>query len=165
MIKKLMLLALFVGGTACVTTERIDREGPSPGVTVPEKVIRYNTVAIISPELQNWRGRTTTRNGRVRLDPATERAKFSVLAIDGTNCDVTAGGTIRAWAQIRNRTSQRVQIEARTTFFNSQKGPLEPPSPWKRIFLEPNSVEMYTESSLNTVGDVGYYYIEIRKGN
>ena len=156
-----LLLAVIAG---CNNTTYIDNEGAAPGVSVPGKVICYNTVAIIDPVLQNWRGKTVMDDGVLELDDGAERAKFSLLAIDGNNADLTDAGTVRAWAQIRNRTDQPIQIEVRTTFFNAQKGPLEPASPWKRIFLNRNSVEMYTETSLNMVDSVGFYYIEIRKG-
>jgi len=162
-ITTLLLAAVVVVG--CGRTKYIDNEGPAPGVTVPGKAMRYNTVAIIDPELANWRGQINEDDGVKTPDPDAERAKFSYLAVDGANADLTDAGTVRAWAQIRNRTDQPIQIEVRTTFFNKQKGPLAPPSRWQRMFLQPNSTEMYTQNSRMTVSEVGYYYIEVRKGH
>ena len=64
---------------------------------------------------------------------------------------------------IRNRTDFPLQIEGRVQFFDESKAPVEGPTAWQRVFLPPQSVATYKESSTN-VYDIGYYYIEIREG-
>ena len=62
---------------------------------------------------------------------------------------------------MRNRTNFDLQIEGRTTFFDSRKVPIEKPTAWRRVFLPANSIGSYTE--LSTGVEVAHYYIEVRE--
>ena len=144
-----VLLILFAGCT------KVDvREGPAPGVRVDDvrasqAGIKYNSVAIVDKSLQQWYGK--------------DKEKKSKIAIESTDSRRTPTGTLEAWAVIRNRTDFPLQIEGRVQFFDESKAPVEGPTAWQRVFLPPQSVATYKESSTN-VYDIGYYYIEIREG-
>jgi hypothetical protein len=159
---KLLLLfaAVLVLASGCHTTSVV--EGPAPGVRVenpPEGVagVRMNTVAILDDSLQNWYYYENTLTG------VREHGKVGKIAVESTNSRRTPTGTLEAWARLRNRTDHDLQLECRIQFFDQQKGPLEGPTPWKRLYLPANSVSTYKESSYHVQG-IGYYYIEIREG-
>lgn len=130
------------------------REGPGPGVRIrhidaPQAQIRWNSVAIIDDSLENWHGREWEKKGKI--------------AVEATNARRTPTGTVEVWATLRNRTDFPLQIEGRTQFFDSGKAPVEGPTAWQRVFLPPNAVAAYKETSTKVM-EIGYYYIEIREG-
>ena len=63
---------------------------------------------------------------------------------------------------IRNRTDFVQQIEARTQYFDTVGVPVEEPTAWTRLTLDPNSIRAYKELSTHT-SDVAHYYVEIRE--
>lgn len=139
----LLSLALTLGLGACAKSY----EGPSPGVRVedpnaPNARLNLDRVVILDKELQD--------------------ARAGKLAIESQGARRTGTGTIEVFAVIRNRTDFPQQIEARTSFFDGQGVPLEGPSAWQRIHLQPNSITNYKELSSRT--DVAHYYVEIREG-
>lgn len=154
-------LAAFASG--CGTTTDI-REGPAPGVAVPEVGIRYNSVVILDKSLQDW-------NGPV-YDPAwssifhsgrRESDKKSKIAVESTDSKRSPTGTLEVWAVIRNRTDHPLQIEGRAQFFDADKASSENPTAWKRVMLPAQAVATYREFSTKAQG-VNYYYVEIREG-
>ena len=123
---------------------RHDSEGTKPGLRVrhpkfPETQIRLNSVGIIDDSL---------------------RYK---IAIEATNSQRTPTQTLEVWAKIRNRTDYKQQVECRVHWFDKHQAPLGKPSAWHRVYLEPNSIETYKESS-TIIYDIKYYYIELREG-
>ncbi len=126
-----------------------NEEGPGPGVRVdspymPYATIRWNTVNF--------------------LDTSMQQGGASKVAVEDTNADLTNTGTIRAYALVRNRSTYPLQLEGRTHFFDREKRPLESPTAWQRMFLPPNGIASYESLSTSRVGEVGYYYIEMREG-
>lgn len=141
------------------------REGAAPGIRVddprqPYAKIRYNSVGILDKSLQDWSYRP-----KKFLFWEVEESERNIgkIAVESTNSRRTQTGTLEVWTVIRNRTNHPLQIEGRTTFFDRDKVPCEEPSAWQRVFLQPNSVATYKDSSTK-VHEVNYYYIEIREG-
>ena len=83
------------------------------------------------------------------------------IYIERTGIRPTATNTKEVWASIRNETDHQLVIEGRVSWFDQHQAPPEGPSPWKRVFLAPNTVGIYKESSTRT--DVHYYMIDIRE--
>lgn len=136
------LLALY----GCAQ-ENYLKEGPAPGISIhsanaPYATLRMNSVAILDRSLQSERG--------------------GKLAIESTTSRRTPTDTLEAIAVIRNRTNYQQVIEGRVQFFDAAGVPLEGPTAWKRIFLDPNGISAYREFSTRTA-DVANYYIEIRE--
>ena len=144
----LICIATLVGLTSGCTTVDI-REGAAPGVRVPERGIRLNSVVIIDESLQNWDGKA--------------KGKYGKIAVEATNSRRTETGTLEAWATLRNRTSHPLQLEARTHFLDKTQAPLEGPTAWQRVHLPAKSLASYKECSTLVEG-IGYYYIEVREG-
>ncbi|MFA4987589.1 MAG: hypothetical protein WC712_13485 [Candidatus Brocadiia bacterium] len=144
-----LVVLMSLAGVGC-TQNRVT-EGPAPGVRVrderaPYAQVRLNTVAILDESLAKW----------------DDVKKYSKLAVESTNSERTATGTLRAWALLRNRTDYDINLECRVQFFNVDEEPLEGPTAWKRLYLPPNGVATYSESSVGTEA-IHYYYIEIRE--
>ncbi len=140
--------------SGCSRTAVYVPEGPGPGVKVeselaPYATVRMNTVNILDKSLEDWQG--------------GEKGKKGKIAVESTNARRTPSGTVEVWTVLRNRTDFPLQIEGRTQFFDRDQAPVEGPSAWKRVFLPPNSVATYKETSTKVM-EIGYYYIEIREG-
>lgn len=140
------ILCIAVTGislTACAV-----HEGPSPGVRVddaraPHATVQYDRVVILDDSLQSRRG--------------------GKIAVESQGARRTATGTLEVYAVFRNRTDYPLQIEGRVQFFDQDKVPVEGPSAWQRVYLQPNAVQAYREASTR-VHDVAHYYVEIREG-
>ncbi|MDH4582470.1 hypothetical protein E8F20_11385 [Pseudomonas sp. BN415] len=144
------LTCLLVGATlvlgGCSAVDR--NEGARPGVRVaderaPNAGINLDTVVI--------------------LDKALQDRRSSKLAIENSGARRTATGTLEVFAVIRNRTDHPLQIEARTQFFDDLPVPVEGPTQWQRVYLDPQSVGAYREFSTRAQG-IAHYYIEVREG-
>lgn len=98
----------------------------------------------------------------VILDKVLQNSKNGKIAIEAQGARRTATGTLQVIVTIRNRTDHNQVLEARTSYFDSGFAPTEKPSGWSRIFLEPNGVASYTESSMG-VANVAHYYVEVKE--
>ena len=105
--------------------------------------IKMNSVAIIDTSLQSLQG--------------------DVISVETTTSRRTPTGTVEAIAVLRNRTDSPIQVEGRIQFFDDQKIPVESPTAWQRIFLNPNSVETFRGYSSKVEG-IHDFYIELREG-
>ncbi len=128
---------------SCATVD----EGPQPGLRVndanaPYATVQYDRVVIVDKSLQSSRG--------------------GKIAIENQGARRTPSGTVEVFATIRNRTDYPLQIEGRVQFFDADKVPVEGPSAWQRVYLGPNSIDAWRESSART--DIAHYYVEIREG-
>lgn len=136
-------LALLAG------CQNIDpNEGPRPGARIvderaPDARLRLDSVVILDKSLQDRRA--------------------GKLAVENSGARRTATGTVEAYAVIRNRTDYPLQIEARTQFFDELGAPVEGPTQWQRLYLDPQSISAYRELS-TLVHGISHYYIEIREG-
>jgi hypothetical protein len=167
-----MLLWIMFYGFGCQSAQErnrgelaLRREGAAPGVRVddarqPYAKIRYNSVGILDKSLQDW---SYPRKKFLFWEVEEDERNVGKIAVESTNSRRTATGTLEAWAVIRNRTNNPLQIEGRTTYFDKDKVPCEEPTAWQRLFLQPNSVGTYKDFSTK-VHEVNYYYIEIREG-
>ncbi|MES2886119.1 MAG: hypothetical protein V4709_15035 [Pseudomonadota bacterium] len=132
--------------TACVQTQERINEGAAGGIRItderaPNARLNLDTVAILDKSLQN------DRSGK--------------LAIEASGARRTATNTLEVYATIRNRTDFPLVIEGRVQFFDSQKVPVEGPSAWQKVFLDPNGITAY--KGLSTQIDVAHYYVELRE--
>lgn len=84
------------------------------------------------------------------------------IAVEGTNSRRTATQTLEVWAELRNRTDYPLMLECRVRWYDATKAPVDEPSAWQRITLEPNGLAVYKEFSTAIYG-ISYYYIEIRE--
>ena len=144
--KPLLSSILFVAAVSGCATEQVIFEGAQPGMAVndaraPNATLQMNRVVIVDRNLQ------------------TEQS--SKLAVERAGAASTPTGTMKVFATIRNRTTFPQQIEARVQFFDRNKIPVEGPSAWERIFLDPQSIGNYVTSSARS--DVSHYYVEIRE--
>ncbi|QYF92557.1 hypothetical protein KY495_17670 [Massilia sp. PAMC28688] len=98
----------------------------------------------------------------VILDRVLQNSKNGKIAIEAQGARRTATGTLQVIVTIRNRTDHQQVLEARTSYFDSGFAPTEKPSGWSRIFLEPNGVASYTESSMGAA-NVAHYYVEVKE--
>lgn len=122
-------------------------EGAAPGIRVnddraPDARLNLDTVVILDKSLQD-------RNS-------------GKLAIESSGARRSPSGTLEVFAVIRNRTDHPQQIEARVQFFDDLKVPVEGPTQWHRVYLDPQAISAYREFSTR-VHDVYHYYIEIRE--
>lgn len=136
-------------------------EGASTGVRFegPRDLItqlRMNSVAILDKNLQTSYVYENSLTGK------KEYGSSGKIAIESTGAKRTSTGTLNVWALIRNRTDYNLTIEARVSFFDSNKIPIEGPTMWFKINLTPNGLNNYKEFSVNNT-NISYYYIEIRE--
>lgn len=85
------------------------------------------------------------------------------IAVQGSGAKRTPTGTLEVWTQLRNRTDYPLQVEGRVQFYDTGQAPVEGPTAWQRIHLQPNSITTYKEMSTK-VHEPAYYFIEIREG-
>lgn len=151
------IVAAFISG--CTTTHIM--EGPAPGIrTTSDTGIGHdetlNTVVILDDSLGN----------KIVQDEFGKKYPQwpwrSAIAVESTGVKRTPTDTLEVWAILRNRTTVPLQVEARTSFYDTAQAPAGPASVWKRVFLQPNSTNQYLERSLDV--DVSYYRIEVREG-
>jgi hypothetical protein len=141
-----LLIGTALALSACKTVDV--NEGARPGARVnddraPDARLNLDTVVILDKSLQD--------------------RKAGKLAIESSGARRSATGTLEVYAVIRNRTDYPLQIEARTQFFDRDKVPVEGPTAWQRVHLDPQAVSAYRELSTR-VQDIAHYYVEIREG-
>ncbi|MFT5126444.1 MAG: hypothetical protein ACI8W8_000037 [Rhodothermales bacterium] len=129
------LILLLLLQTGCST---VQEEGPHAGVRNPQVQIAMNNAVL------------------------TDDSLAGKIAVEQTSWSRTENGMPQVWALIRNRTDYRLQVEARTRFYDAQQAPLPGPAAWQRISLGPNTTETYRVNGSRA--DVGFYSIEIREG-
>lgn len=132
-----LVLLATVAAFGCTTTVN---EGAYPAQRVehPQVRTRLNNVELLDASIAN----------KVEV----QRSAASRTATD----------TVEVVAMFRNRTSYPLNVECRTTFYGKNEIPVDGPSAWQRVFLEPNGLASYRESS--TKLDVAYYHVEVREG-
>ncbi len=152
------LAVVFLLGILSGCSETYVAEGPAPGMKVDSNYvgIRMNSVAILDRELQDWYIYQSNLTGPV------EWGKSGKIAVEQTGVTRTATNTLQVYTVLRNRTDYPLQIEVRVQFFDANKVPIEGPSSWKRLMMDPQSIVPYKEFSART--DCYYYYIEVREG-
>jgi uncharacterized protein YcfL len=129
-----LILLLLLSGCRSTVLE----EGPHAAVRNPQIQIAMNNAVL------------------------TDDSLAGKIAVEQTNWSRSENGMPQVWALLRNRTDYRVQVEARTRFYDAQRAPLSGPMAWERISLGPNNTETYRANGAQA--DVGFYSIEIREG-
>lgn len=143
------LITVAVGATLLTGCSGIDKnEGARHGVRIdderaPHARLNLDRVVILDKALQD------RRSGKIAIESAGARRSPT--------------GTLEVHAVIRNRTDHALQIEARTQFFDEMGVPIEQPTQWQRVYLDPQSVNAYRELS-GSVHGVAHYYVEVREG-
>lgn len=143
----MMLAACMVASALLAGCQAVSEEGAQPGLRVADRMaptagILYDQVVILDKQLQK------ARSGRI--------------AVESQGARRNATGTLNVIVQVRNRTDYPQVIEARTSFFDNGFAPLEKPSGWTRVHLDPNGIGTYQESSLGAAA-VAHYYVEMRE--
>lgn len=98
----------------------------------------------------------------VILDRTLQNDRAGKLAVERQGARRTATGTVLVTAQFRNRTDYTQAIEARVSFFDTGKVPVEKVSAWSRVILPPNGTGVYEERSTRT-SEVAHYLVEVRE--
>lgn len=107
----------------------------------PDATIHYDQVVILDRFLQSDdRGR---------------------IAVESQGARRTETGTVRVFAQFRNRTDKELKVQARVSFFDGGYAPIDEPSAWQFVSMPPNGIGKYEGSSLGTA-EVAHYLIEVR---
>jgi hypothetical protein len=140
-----LLLGVMVALAGCNAVNR--DEGARLGTRIddaraPEARINLDTVVILDKSLQD------RRSGKI--------------AVESSGARRTETGTLQVHAVIRNRTDHPQQIELRATFFDELSVPVEGPTAWQRVYLDPQAVAGYKELSARIDG-IAHYYIEVRE--
>ncbi|CAH0280893.1 hypothetical protein SRABI118_03773 [Massilia sp. Bi118] len=143
--KKLILAALALPLAACQAPP--SQEGAQLGVRVDDA--RAPTARVMYDQV-------------VILDKSLQSATAGKIAIENQGTRRTATGTLNVIVQVRNRTDFPQTIEARASYFDAGFAPTEKPSAWNRLYLPPNAVATYQESSMGAA-NVAHYYVEIRE--
>ena len=98
----------------------------------------------------------------VILDRSLQGTKVGKLAVESHGARRNETGTLKVIAQLRNRTDHRQAIEARVSFYDAGRVPIDRTSAWNRILLDANGVGVFEESSTLT-SQVAHYLVEIRE--
>ncbi|MBY0432458.1 MAG: hypothetical protein K2Q10_14785 [Rhodospirillales bacterium] len=93
----------------------------------------------------------------------TDLAIIQKIFVRGITARRTQTGTVEVTSQVVNCTDFPLHIEARTQFYDQAQGPAEPVSGWKRVYLQPRTVNTYRESSIATA-TAAAYMVELREG-
>jgi len=105
--------------------------------------IKMNSVAFIDPSLQSLAGQA--------------------ISVETTTSRLTPTGTVEAIAVLKNQTNYPLQVEGRVQFFDAQEIPIDGPTAWQRLHLNPNGVETFRGYSSKVEG-IQHFYIELREG-
>jgi hypothetical protein len=100
----------------------------------------------------------------VILDKGLQNSKTGKIAVEQQGARRTETGSLKVIATLRNRTDFPQVLEVRVSYFDSGFAPTEKTSAWSRVFLLPNGVASYEESSMATQA-VAHYYVEIKESN
>lgn len=93
----------------------------------------------------------------------TDRAITNKIVVHAAWGERTPVGSLRASARLVNCTDYPLQIEGRTHFLDAQHRPVEHPTAWRRVHLEPRSIADYSAVSTAGAGAVNFL-IDVREG-
>ncbi len=93
----------------------------------------------------------------------TDRAITNKIVVHAAWGERTPVGGLRASARLVNCTDHPLQIEGRTHFLDAQHRPVEHPTAWRRVHLEPRSIADYSAVSTAGAGAVSFL-IDVREG-
>ena len=91
------------------------------------------------------------------------RALSKRVSVENIGGASTETGTRAVWANLRNRTKNRLMVEARAVFVGKDNRPVESGGAWQPIFIEPNTSASFRQFSMSSSAE--RVAIEIREGN
>lgn len=74
----------------------------------------------------------------------------------------TAAGATELYARLVNCTDYPQQVQVRAHFLDASQIPTEPPSVWRRVFLQPKSIADYREAGTRPAVP-GHFLLEVRE--
>lgn len=83
------------------------------------------------------------------------------VIVESVHAERTVTDTVEVVVRFVNRTRRFVQLEGRSMFLDANARQTEPTSAWRSILLPPNSIAVYRETSVGTLG-VEHYLVEVR---
>lgn len=135
-------LVLAAGLAGCATTE------------APEGGVRIDNQNQIRPTLNSVR----VIDGSLAKYVRTEVA--SALDVEGTYVTATPTGFKKITVQIRNTTNVALPLEVRNSWFDAAGVPTDPAQSWTKLFVSPQAMVTYEQSSSKLTS--AQYYVEIR---
>jgi len=99
---------------------------------------------------------------RTVIDSFDDKITTVKVSVQRKGVRSTPTGSMEVWAVLRNHTDYPLQVQAKTSFFDSQEAPAENASAWQRVHLQPNSTATYKEAATSTTA--AYYVIEVQEG-
>lgn len=99
-------------------------------------------------------------NPRLNNVGILDRSIAGKVAVQGSGAERTDAGTLRVWAQFRNRTEFPLEIRVRVQFFDESGAPVEEPHTWQTVFLPPNAIQTWRALS-KEIHTPASYYIEV----
>jgi hypothetical protein len=91
----------------------------------------------------------------------TDKAVTKSVIVEAMMAQRTETDTLQVMARLVNCTKNDIQVEARSSFMDTNQMPTEPMSVWKRVFIPALSTGVYTESSIGRA-KVANYLVELR---
>lgn len=100
----------------------------------------------------------------IPLDAARiiDRAIANKIQVQAIARRRTAIGTSEIFARLVNCTDYPQQVQVRSHFLDASQIPTEPPSGWRRVFLQPKSIGDYHETATRPAAP-GHFLVEIRE--
>jgi hypothetical protein len=144
------LLALLA---ACATNPV--SEGPTVGERAAGFQQQMNTVLLYPPlaKRKQYFGSGAVRDGG-----------GSALSVESTGGGQSHGGTMEAWAEVRNRTASAMELQYRARFFDADQRPVESEQAWQRFFMQPDEISTIKALSRTPFDELAYYILEVRVG-
>lgn len=138
------LAAAFLGLAACATD------------TAPEGGVRIDGQNQVSPALNSVR--VIDKSLAAYIGPGAR--VDSALDVEGTYVATTPTGFKKVTVQLRNKSKVALPLEARTSWFDAAGVPTDAAQSWTRLFLQPQSMVTYEQSSAKL--NSAQYYVEVR---
>lgn len=98
------------------------------------------------------------------LSPALYDGKKGKLSVEFLEPARQSSQAMQVNLMLRNRTDQRLVIEARTLFLGANGAPTGDTSAWQRLYLEPKGVADYRETSMK-LAEIQHFRIELRESD
>lgn len=121
--------------------------------------VREGSFAPVRVRDTNLPGTQIRWNNVSLLDASIHQKIF----VEATNSRRTPSGLLEVWALFRNRTDYPLQIECRSSGYDSNYAPMEEPTAWTRIHIPPNGSANYKNVFLSQ-NSISFYNIEVREG-
>jgi len=153
-----IIFTLFL--TACTPPDQV--------VMVPAPI---GPTCDFTPMLQRGDGRgpalmpaTAGAMEPIPLDAARiiDRAIANKIQVQAITQRRTPTGTSTIFARLVNCTDYPQQVQVRSHFLDASQVPTEPPSVWRRVFLQPKSIGDYHETATRPAAP-GHFLIEVRE--